>query len=240
MRLNLGCGLNPLDGFVNVDKAVASTWRGTRMPDVVHDLETFPWPWADRSVREVVLNHVLEHLGREPDVFMRIMQELYRVCAHGAEVQINVPHPRHDHFIGDPTHVRVVTPAVLALFSRASCLKWAKARAANSPLALYANVDFEMIEQRHILDGPWAAMFDKGLISAIKLDEAMRKYNNVVKEIRMTLRVVKPEPVETVPPVVAEADLPVWTAEDAATAAAVRRALDNFDPLGPDPARVPA
>lgn len=183
MRLNLGCGQNMLDGFVNVDK------HGE--PDIRHDLEVFPWPWATSSVRAVRLNHVLEHLGRDPDVFIGIMRELYRVCAPEAAVQINVPHPRHDHFIGDPTHVRIVTPEVLSLFSKKNCAHWAKIRAANTPLALYHDVDFEIEERRIILDKPWSDMFDKGLISALKLDEALRKYNNVAKEIRMTLRVVK-------------------------------------------------
>ncbi len=187
LKLNLGCGLNKLGpDFINVDKFDAAS------PDVVHDLEIFPWPWETGSVREVMLNHSLEHMGRDPAVFLGIMQELYRVCAADAVVHINVPHPRHDHFIGDPTHVRIVTPEVLSLFSQKNCNHWAKVGAANSPLALYLGVDFEVTETRTILDGRWADMFNKGLISAIKLEEALRQHNNVAKEFRMTLKVLKP------------------------------------------------
>ena len=39
IRLNLGCGQNKLDGYVNVDK------YPTFSPDVLWDLETFPWPF---------------------------------------------------------------------------------------------------------------------------------------------------------------------------------------------------
>lgn len=204
MKLNLGCGQNKIEGFVNVDK------YGD--PDLRVDLERFPWCpftemrglsgerrfWADEdvihdnSVDHVIANHVLEHLGATPDVFIGVMKELYRVCADGATIQINVPHPRHDHFIGDPTHVRIITPEVLSLFSKKNCERWAALRAANSPLALYHDVDFEITETRMMLDGKWADMHDKGLINSVKLDQAIRDHNNVVKEIRMVLQVIKP------------------------------------------------
>jgi SAM-dependent methyltransferase len=177
MKLNLGCGLNHLDGYTNVDKQINAN------PDVLHDLERFPWPFDDSSVEEVVLNHVLEHLGRDPEVFVGIFRELYRVCKGGAKVQIAVPHPRHDHFLGDPTHVRVVTPEVLSLFSKKNCASWAKAGAANTPLAVYADVDFELLETRFLVDPEFK---DKP-----NVEHLAKHWNNVVQEIRMVLGVVK-------------------------------------------------
>ena len=70
-------------------------------PDQVVDLERFPWPWPDSSADEVLLNHVLEHLGQHPDTFIGVMKELWRVCAPGARVRVHVPDPRHEHFLGD-------------------------------------------------------------------------------------------------------------------------------------------
>ena len=90
MKLNLGCGNYKMDGFFNVDKFAYCE------PDEVVDLEVFPWPWADNAVDEVVMSHVLEHLGQETKVYFGIIKELYRVCGDGAEVRIAVPHPRHD------------------------------------------------------------------------------------------------------------------------------------------------
>jgi len=184
LRLNLGCGLNRIDGFVNVDKHGA--------PDVRHDLESFPWPWPDGSVSEVVLNHVLEHLGAQPDVFIGIMKELYRVCAPDALIRIAVPHPRHDHFLGDPTHVRVVTPDVLSLFSRRLNLEWQAQRAANTPLALYHGVDFEIVERKITLEKIYLDALKSGALTALEIDQALRERNNIASEIRMVLRVVKP------------------------------------------------
>src|SRR5260221_267479 len=138
MKLNLGCGQNHLEGYVNIDKAPRAK------PDVLHDLEEFPWPFEDSSIEEVVLNHVLEHLGADPDVFIAVFIELYRICKKGALVRIAVPDPRHDHFYGDPTHVRAVTPLTLSLFSKKNCASWAKSGSANTPLAVYADVDFEL------------------------------------------------------------------------------------------------
>ena len=46
-------------------------------------------------------------MGADPKVFLKIMQELHRIGRPGCRVVIHVPHPRHDNFLGDPTHVRV-------------------------------------------------------------------------------------------------------------------------------------
>lgn len=112
MRLNMGCGHRKADGYLNVDLSPACA------PDQVVDLEVVPWPWPDDAPEEVVFFHCLEHLGRDPRVFLSLFQELYRVCRNDALIRIVVPHPRHDHFLNDPNHVRAITPNLLALFSR--------------------------------------------------------------------------------------------------------------------------
>ena len=112
MRDNFRCGFNKINGFVNIDKSEDCE------PDLLMDIETLPWPIETSSADEVSFIHYLEHVGADPDVFIGIMKELYRICKDGAKVRIHVPHPRSEGYLGDPTHVRPITPMVLSLFSR--------------------------------------------------------------------------------------------------------------------------
>ena len=183
LKLKLGCGENPLSGYVNVDKYGE--------PDLHHDLEGFPWPWEQSSVKEIVMNHVLEHLGESTAVYLKIIRELYRVCTHGALINISVPHPRHDDFITDPTHVRIVTPRGMELFSKAKNRQWARDGYANSPLGLYLDVDFEIVKSTLHLDPEWRDRLKSQACTQADVFAAMNRYLNVVKEIRMVLTVIK-------------------------------------------------
>jgi hypothetical protein len=183
MKLNLGCGQHRLAGYVNVDKYGS--------PDLRHDLEVFPWPWRDGSIEEALLQHVLEHLGQTPDVFIGVMKELYRVCMPGALVRIVVPHPRHDSFLGDPTHVRPISADVLGLFSKRLILECQKSGGANTPLALYHGVDFEILENVYVLEDKYRAARAAGELDQSALDELISERNNVVREIHLTLQAVK-------------------------------------------------
>ncbi len=185
MRLNLGCGHDRRDGFVNVDRSPDCA------PDAVVDLEQLPWPWPDDSVEEVVLRHVLEHLGRETEAYFAIIRELWRVCRDGARVEITVPHPRHDQFLNDPTHVRPITPQGLELFSARRNREWIEAGAGNTPLALQLGVDFELVSVNMIPDEPWRGRYQRQEITAAELGDAARMHNNVIVESVIALQAVK-------------------------------------------------
>ena len=102
---------------------------------MVFDLETTPWPWPSDVADEIQFIHSLEHMGADPKVFLGIMAETWRIAANGCRVQINVPYPRHDNFIGDPTHVRPITPQMLQLFDREFCDHAQSVGAPNTPFA---------------------------------------------------------------------------------------------------------
>lgn len=181
MKLNLGCGHNKQPGYVNVDAAPECA------PDQVWDLETFPWPWPDNSVEEALFVHSLEHMGADSKVFLKLMQELYRVCTPGARVRIMVPHPRHDNFIGDPTHVRPITPQMLTLFDREENDRWQAGGFSNTPFAHYLGVDFKLTMRRLILDQPYRGQLERGEIDEEKAMELVRSLYNVVTEIHIEL-----------------------------------------------------
>ena len=185
MKLNLGSGSKILDGYTNVDK------YDYYKPDIVHDLEIFPYPFEDNSVDEILLSHVLEHIGQSPDVFLKIIKEFYRVCHNDSLIKIIVPHPRHDDFISDPTHVRPITILGLQLFDKNLNLKWEKEKAANTPLALINDVNFKIKNVKFNLDTNYVKKFENKNIDKSQVDTDISKLNNVVKEMVIDWQVIK-------------------------------------------------
>jgi hypothetical protein len=183
IKLNLGCGNRHEEGYINVDKYGE--------PDLRHDLEVFPWPWEDSTVDEIVLRHVLEHLGQSTETYLNIIRELYRVCKDQASIHIMVPHPRHDDFMIDPTHVRKITPDGLAMFSKKNNEQWIKDGYANTPLGIYIDVDLEISKITIVPDPVWGAKLKSNAISAEEFNAAAIKYNNVIKEYSMIVKVKK-------------------------------------------------
>ena len=93
-RLHLGCGNEILPGWINHDLA--------DLPgvDVVHDLDSYPWPFEDDRFAEVRMHHVLEHLA-EP---VRAIEELHRITGDGGTVEVRVPYWNSTDWASDPTH----------------------------------------------------------------------------------------------------------------------------------------
>jgi hypothetical protein len=188
LKFNMGCGQNHHDGCINVDQSPASR------ADEVWDLDVTPWPWPDSCASEVRFIHSLEHMGGDPKVFLAIMTELYRICAPEALVHIHVPHPWHDNFINDPTHVRAITPTMLTLFDRELNEMWREKGAANSPLALYTGVDFKVESVLTLLAEPMRSRQAAGEVNDQEILEAIQSQNNVIEEWRIALRARKPAP----------------------------------------------
>lgn len=185
MKLNLGCGNNKLDGYVNCD--VVSECR----PDRIVDLERVPWPFETSVAEEVVLSHVLEHVGASAQTYLAVIKELYRVCRDGAVVRIAVPHPRHDDFITDPTHVRPILPEQFKMFSKRHNREWREQGYANTPLGEYLDVDFEVEDVQWVPDDELVPRIKSGELSIDELARMARHQNNVLKEAKIVLRVRK-------------------------------------------------
>ena len=99
LRLNLGCGRHPIEGWTNID---AVSLPGV---DVVADLDRCresPLPFAESTADAFLLAHVLEHLA-DP---LGLMQELHRIARPGAIATIRCPYGSSDDADEDPTHRR--------------------------------------------------------------------------------------------------------------------------------------
>ncbi len=183
-KLNLGCAYARMPDAENVD--INPVYK----PDRVVDLERFPWPWADASVDEICMHHSLEHLGADPNVFLRIMRELYRVLVPGGKVRIQVPHPRHDNYINSPTHVRPITSITLQQFSQEWNRKTRGEGYANETFGELLGVDFKITENELIIAKPWWEKYQRGLVSKEELEFAVASYWNVIEECRITIEKV--------------------------------------------------
>jgi predicted SAM-dependent methyltransferase len=109
--LDLGCGSKKRAGAIGIDVNPRTD------ADVIHDLNVFPYPFADDSFDEVYADNVVEHL----DDVMAVMEELHRISRPDALVKVVVPYfrsrwafidPTHRHFFGvesfayfDPDHI---------------------------------------------------------------------------------------------------------------------------------------
>jgi predicted SAM-dependent methyltransferase len=84
MRLNLGCGAFPLEGFTSIDADPAV------QPDVVATVPPLPYP--DGAVAEIYMGHLLEHFDYEDG--QALLRECYRVLMPGGRLGVVVPDTR--------------------------------------------------------------------------------------------------------------------------------------------------
>ena len=106
VRLDLGCGQNPREGFDGVDLLAPN-------PAYRVDLFSFPFPWADGEVDELHASHFVEHLpatttpdGR--DYLLAFFDECWRILKPGGVMTVIVPNARSNRAFQDPTHRRFI------------------------------------------------------------------------------------------------------------------------------------
>lgn len=182
MKINIGAGDSVYEDYIRIDYDVKSN------PDYVLDLEKDNLPFENSTVDAVIAHHVLEHLG---EGYFHCLQELYRVCKHGAIIDIRVPHPRHDTFLADPTHRRPITTMGLQLFSKKFNELCRKQKFASSRLGEFYNVDFEISNFRYIPDENAAARLSN--LDTSQIEQIADLYNNIILEVHIQLIVVKNE-----------------------------------------------
>jgi hypothetical protein len=92
--LDLGCGCSKTPGAFGVDH------RPGDGVDLVHDLNKYPWPLESGSFDRIVASHIIEHI----DDVLGFFNEVHRVAADGALMEITTPHFSNRCSYQDPTH----------------------------------------------------------------------------------------------------------------------------------------
>jgi SAM-dependent methyltransferase len=130
-KLNLGCGKKHFLDHVNLDVVPAVN------PDVVHDLDQYPYPFPASRFDEIAVYDVIEHIGDVPS----FMREIWRIGRPGARVIITTPHFSSANSYTDPTHRRHLGYFSLDYFT------------AGHPLNFYGSDGFT-VEHRAIIFAP--------------------------------------------------------------------------------------
>ena len=161
-RLNLGCGMTRLDGFMGVDRIPADS------VDVVHDLDQFPYPWPDSSVEEILMDNTLEHL----DDVVAVIEELHRILVPGGRAIIIVPYAKSDGAFVDPTHKHFFIERSLDYFD------------GKSEYSYYSKVAFSVEYELCSLDLGWRQKFR----NLLPFRRVLRYFlMNMYDEVRFTL-----------------------------------------------------
>lgn len=182
MKLNIGCGSARRDGYVNIDR------RESVAPDLVWDLETTPWPFEADSIEEIIAHDVLQQLGQDPAVFLRIVCEMHRVLMPGGTIDITAPHHRSDLFWDDPANVRVINQGVFNLFNKEKCAEYRTSGLAFTPLAEELDINLEVVTITNALHGDWSRRFGAGELSQEETTVAVATHANVVEKVGLIVR----------------------------------------------------
>jgi len=97
--LDIGCGKAKYPGSIGVDIS------GKTDADIIHNLNTIPYPFDDNVFDCIICDNVIEHL----DDVIKTMNELWRISKKGARIKIDVPYFRSVYASIDPTHKHFFT-----------------------------------------------------------------------------------------------------------------------------------
>ena len=170
LRLDLGGGRNPREGFTAVDRENA--------PYVVDFEKLRPdgpdrLPFADGSVEEVYCAHTLEHVLP----YKGLLWEIARVCRVGAKVEIRVPHWNGAMALTND-HKHTVSPAEVRSWCETGVEYWWKGSARR-----LKRLGTEHVPSEHLAEV-------KALFPQMTDEQAMRFVPDACSEVRYRFEVV--------------------------------------------------
>lgn len=111
MKLNLGCGRDYREGYVNVDIS-----KETKT-DLCFDLRTeyLTHHFGEGAVEEIYISGVLEQIGSN-DELIHVMQQCHKVLKPGGKMRVIVPNAAYAIAHQDPMDVRKFTKPTFFYF----------------------------------------------------------------------------------------------------------------------------
>ena len=171
-RLNIGCGANPEEGFVNVD-------FHPQLPGVMKwDLRALPWPFERGSQDTVLASHFLEHF--RGDELFNIMAEIGEVLRVGGHLIGIVPYATHSDAYANPYHKQLWDETTPNHFCKE--LYERKGTVGTGAHQFMPLVDWRVV---HTELTPCVEWRDK---TVEEINEAMRYRLNVIQEMQFVMR----------------------------------------------------
>jgi len=177
-NVNLGSGNDyristKAEKWINVEKN-----EGLKA-DIHADLEQDILPIKDNSADTIVLKHVLEHIRN----IEFLMDQCYRILKDGGTMEIICPYYTSFWAWGDPTHVRAITESTFIFWDRENIRNQIKEGRPATCLA--GDSDFKIENVVMVPHSDLPAEWKKDI------DFAKKHYNNVIEEVRFTLKAIK-------------------------------------------------
>jgi len=102
--LDIGCGRRKFPGAIGMDM-----YPGQAV-DLVHNLDSIPWPIRDESFDLVIASHILEHVQD----FGGVLLETHRILRPEGTLIVRCPHFSSRDSYRNPTHVRHLSYEAIA------------------------------------------------------------------------------------------------------------------------------
>jgi predicted SAM-dependent methyltransferase len=180
-RLDIACGQRLQSGWVGMDIVdLKNTPEESKY--IKHDVLSFPWPIADKSIYEARCSHFVEHvphqlegISKYKDGLVAFMEEVHRVLMPQGIIVIDAPYYSSQRAHQDPTHCRSITENTFRYFDP----QWM----AEIGMDHYGiQTDFEILTIKLILDPEYESK------SKTAQQYAVKYVINSVQDIQIVLR----------------------------------------------------
>ena len=110
LLLDIGAGMRRIEGWYTIDDL---PYPGL---DLVHDLNTTPWPLADGCAVRAMAHFTLCRIPRAGYAFLRFMNEVHRLLQPGGQFLIVAPYGISQAFLQEPTFCNPVIESTFYTF----------------------------------------------------------------------------------------------------------------------------